>query len=623
MAEGKRAKTYHFHPEWEEDYFFVYSHLKPVCLICNATVALAKKGNLERLFKTVHGSYERDFPAKTPLRATKVRELKAQLAARQSIFTKPKTQSKAATIASYRVSHVLAKYKKPFSDGDMVKEAFLEAADSLFDGFKNKTEIVKAIKDVQLSRNTTTKRFERMAVDVDEQLKKDIDACECFSLQFDESTDMVDVAQLCVFIRMVFVDMSAKEELLTILPLKGHTRGEGIFNAFMGFVSETKLPLFKLISITTDGAPAMMGRTSGFIALCKESESFPDILNYHCIIHQQALCGKILNMKEVMDIAMKIVCSVRARSLQRKLFRAHLEDNDAEHTDLLLHTDVRWLSRGKFLARFTELLPEIKDFLKLSKHVDYHTKLEDHEWLLDLSFLTDLTGELNDLNLELQGKDKDVVNMMSSVNTFKSKLQLMSSRLQRGNLHNFPHMQAELQRQGKGVTQLNSARYEEHVQSILAEFERRFTDFASIEPVASYMCYPFGANIDVGDIAAKIKSLFDLKSSDLEDEILTLQNDIEIKARSTSAQPGEHVVFWNLLAEEKYPNLRRCALNLTALFGSTYLCESAFSHMKIIKSKYRSTMTDDHLAACLRLATSSYTPDYDKLSSSSQCQVSH
>lgn len=103
-----------------------------------------------------------------------------------------------------------------------------------------------------------------------------------------------------------------------------------------------------------------------------------------------------------------------------------MEENDAEHTDLLLHTDVRWLSRGTFLARFMELLPEIKDFLKLSKHVDYHTKLEDHQWLLDVSFLTDLTGKLNELNLELQGKGKDVVNMMSSVNTFKSKLQLIT-----------------------------------------------------------------------------------------------------------------------------------------------------------------------------------------------------
>lgn len=623
MAEAKRGKSYHFHIEWEEEYFFVYSHSKPVCLICNATVALAKKGNLERHFKTIHGSYERDFPAKTLLRTTKVRDLKAQLAARQSIFTKLKTQSKAATIASYRVSHVLAKHKKTFQDGEIVKEAFLEAAHSLFEDFKNKAEIVKVIKDVQLSRNTTTRRCEEMAVDVEEQLRKDIDACECFSLQFDESTDMVDVAQLCVFIRMVFEDTSAREELLTILPLKGHTRGEDIFNAFMGFVNEKKLPLFKLISITTDGAPAMIGRTSGFIALCKESESFPDILNYHCIIHQQALCGKVLNMSEVMDVAMKIVCSVRARSLQRRLFRVYLEEADAEHTDLLLHTDVRWLSRGKFLARFTELLPEIKDFLKFSKHVQYHAKLEDHQWLLDLSFLTDLTGELNDLNLELQGKDKDVVNMMSSVNMFKSKLQLMSRRLQRGDLRNFPHMQAELQRQGKDITQLDSACYEEHVQNILSEFERRFTDFASIEPVASYMCYPFGASIDVGDIASKVKSLFDLESSAVEDEILTLQNDIELKARSTAAQPGEHGVFWNLLTEQKYPNLRRCALNLTALFGSTYLCESAFSHMKIIKSKYRATMTDDHLAACLRLATSSYTPDYEKLASSSQCQVSH
>jgi len=70
---------------------------------------------------------------------------------------------------------------------------------------------------------------------------------------------------------------------------------------------------------------------------------------------------------------------------------------------------------------------------------------------------------------------------------------------------------------------------------MLSEFERRFTDFASINPLASYMCYPFSVRIDVDDIAAKVQSLFDLESSTLEDEILTLQNDIEIKARSTSA----------------------------------------------------------------------------------------
>lgn len=54
------------------------------------------------------------------------------------------------------------------------------------------------------------------------------------------------------------------------------------------------------------------------------------------------------------------------------------------------------------------MLPEIKDFLKLSKHAEY-AQLEDYQWLLDLAFLTDLTDLLNDFNLELQSKNKHVL----------------------------------------------------------------------------------------------------------------------------------------------------------------------------------------------------------------------
>ena len=48
---------------------------------------------------------------------------------------------KAATIASYRVSHVLAKHMKSFKDGKVVKEAFLEAADALLADSKNNSSI--------------------------------------------------------------------------------------------------------------------------------------------------------------------------------------------------------------------------------------------------------------------------------------------------------------------------------------------------------------------------------------------------------------------------------------------------------------------------------------------------
>ena len=159
-----------------------------------------------------------------------------------------------------------------------------------------------------------------------------------------------------------------------------------------------------------------------------------------------------------MDIAMKIVCSIRARSLQRRLFRAHLEEAEAEHTDLMLHTDVRWLSGGRFLEKFRELLPEIKEFLKQFKDTEY-AQLEDERWFLDLAFLTDLTALLNELNLELQEKEKNIVNMISSVNTFKRKLQLHSTKLHHHDLHYFKHMNSELVLQRKTTAQFNSARY--------------------------------------------------------------------------------------------------------------------------------------------------------------------
>uniref|UniRef100_H2Z397 HAT C-terminal dimerisation domain-containing protein n=1 Tax=Ciona savignyi TaxID=51511 RepID=H2Z397_CIOSA len=391
--------------------------------------------------------------------------------------------------------------------------------------------------------------------------------CEFFSLQLGESTDVSDTAKMCVFICMVFSDITAKEELLTVLFMKEQTRGEDIFQTFKNFIEKTELPMYKLVSITTDGAPAMVGR----------DDAFPDFLNYHCIIHQQALCAKMLNMKEIMDVATKIACSIRARSLQRRLFLATT-------LELLLHTDVRWLSRGKFLKRFRELCPEIKEFFRVSGCAEYK-QLNDGQWLLDLAFFTDLTNLLNDLNLELQGKDKLVTNMISSVNAFKRKMQHFSTKLLRHDLANFQNLASELETQGKPCDQLDSAHYTEQITDCLSEFDKRFQDFSLLEP----------KDVEVDSLASNIASLFHMNSSGVEHEILTLQTDIELKSRA-------HGQFWNLFTEEKYPNIRKCAISLTAFFGSTYLCESAFSYMKIIKSKYRSTMTDEHLEVCLRLA---------------------
>ncbi len=144
------------------------------------------------------------------------------------------------------------------------------------------------------------RRVSALSVDAVWQLEIDINRCKWFSIQCDESVEASDTAQLAVFIRMVFDDFAVKEEFLTLLPLKTTTRGVDFYSAMKNYFTEHKIPVQKLVSVTTDGAPAMTGRHSGFIARCKVDPEFPTFLDYHCIIHQQALCAKVMGFDHVM-----------------------------------------------------------------------------------------------------------------------------------------------------------------------------------------------------------------------------------------------------------------------------------------------------------------------------------
>ena len=72
------------------------------------------------------------------------------------------------------------------------------------------------------------------------------------------------------------------------MPMKGTTRGEDLFRSFMKFAKEENLPMDKLISVCTDGAPCMVGKNKEFVALLCEHEIRP-ILSFHCILYQEAL----------------------------------------------------------------------------------------------------------------------------------------------------------------------------------------------------------------------------------------------------------------------------------------------------------------------------------------------
>ena len=71
------------------------------------------------------------------------------------------------------------------------------------------------------------------------------------------------------------------------------------------------MSLSKLVGLTTDGALSMIGKENGAVALLKkhlrELKFKQNILTVYCVIHQEALCAKTLNMTHVMELVVKCV----------------------------------------------------------------------------------------------------------------------------------------------------------------------------------------------------------------------------------------------------------------------------------------------------------------------------
>ena len=89
-----------------------------------------------------------------------------------------------------------------------------------------------------------------------------------------------------------------------------------------------------------------------------------------------------------MEVVVKCVNKIRAKSLNRREFRQFLEDIGQHYGELLLHCEVRWLSKGMVLSRFWSLKDSVHQFLTEINELSEERKyLLDDEWLNDLAFL--------------------------------------------------------------------------------------------------------------------------------------------------------------------------------------------------------------------------------------------
>lgn len=133
-------------------------------------------------------------------------------------------------------------------------------------------------------------------------------------------------------------------------------------------------------------------------------------LTVHCLIHQEALCGKVIKMSFAMKLVTSITNFIRGgyKSLLHRQFKNFLQEVNASYKDLPLHYEVRWLSAGKCLQYFFSIRKEILQFLQKEVSINtthFEKTLMDKDMLNELAFLTDFTQHMNNLNLNLQGKN--------------------------------------------------------------------------------------------------------------------------------------------------------------------------------------------------------------------------
>ncbi|KAM4560543.1 zinc finger BED domain-containing protein 5-like [Odontesthes bonariensis] len=508
-------------------------------------------------------------------------------------FNKAGRDQTQATVASFECSLLIAQAKKPHNIGEtLIKPACIKMAELLCG-----PQVANKFKTLPLSNNTVKDRIDRMAGNVENTLVEKIKTGP-FSVQLDETTTVAQEAILVVYVQYI-EETELKQDILMSVNLTGTTRGEDIFSVVDTYFTKHNIPYKNVVACCTDGAAAMMGKNKGFNSRLKEKA--PHCLVFHCMIHRQALAGKHLceDLNATLKTVVKIVNFIKARPVNKRIFAQLCEDE--AHQTLLLHTEVRWLSRGRVLVRFMELKNQIREFLTV-----HNQKLSDEmtdEFLIKTSYLTEIFSLYNEANKRMQAADANVMECKETVDAFVRKVEYRKNKLAKGDLQQFPLL---LEQSGGKLPDALARQFTGHMEKLQEEMHSRFSDINEHVSKDAWVMDPFLAKEEDVEYLQAEDELMDIKSNSL--------------CKRFYAEHG-YKRFWLVKGPGVTPRLAHHATTRFILpFATTYLSETAFSALVTIKTKARNRL-DVH--SDFRLAVTKVTPDIPSLVQEIQSQSSH
>ena len=456
------------------------------------------------------------------------------------------------------------------------------------------------VSKVPVSDNTITRRVDDLSNNISGILSEILQNNN-FALQVDETTDITGKAQLLAFVRFEN-EGEIMENFLCCKELPETTKGHDIFNILSSYLESYNLSWNQCVGICTDGAPSMIGSVQDFVSRVKEKNS--EVITTHCFLHREVLVSKSIgnDLKQVLDITVNMVNFIKQRPLKSRMFARLCENMQKDHVTLLLHTEARWLSRGKVLSRVFELRQEQLLFFKENNKASFCECLESTNWQMKLAYLADIYQHLNNLNTSMQGAKDNILTSTDKLLAFKNKLSVWKKHLSRGNVEMFPLLlQVQTQTKYEYVIPLITS----HLGSLSEKLHKYFPSLSS--DMYDWVRNPFT------EFSPSTENLLSLQ----EEELSELQCDRTLKTKFNEVLLDK---FW-ISAKREYPVISVKALNVLLQFSTSYLCEQAFSCLTIIKSKSRNRLlsVEEELRVCL----SKIRPRISQIRREKQAQVSH
>ncbi|KAJ8348816.1 hypothetical protein SKAU_G00274050 [Synaphobranchus kaupii] len=220
-----------------------------------------------------------------------------------------------------------------------------------------------------------------------------------------------------------------------------------------------------------------------------------------------------------------------------------------------------------------------------------------------LAYLADIFNLLNSLNISIQGGYASILEVSDKINAFMKKTELWGRRLKDGVTDMFAQLTEFIHTNNLSLDVVREVA-STHLTALSEHFSSYFSDVNTND--WDWVRDPFAP-------AATPSSVLTGKA---EEELLEVSCDRTFKARF---QQMSHVDFWPSLSQE-YPELTAVAMKILLPFPTTYLCESSFSTLTAMKTKYRARL---HVENDLRVCLSSISPRINRLCSERQAHPSH